>query len=69
MGLRMGARLPAEVGDFSRFDSPDKVLAYAGLSPFTCQSGQRNMDMPAWRNEAPDTCALPFTMPTKYICI
>jgi transposase len=30
----------AEVGDFSRFDSPDKVLAYAGLSPSTYQSGQ-----------------------------
>ena len=24
-----------EVGAFSRFDPPDKVLAYAGLSPFT----------------------------------
>ena len=30
----------AEVGDFSRFDSPDKLLAYAGLSPSTYQSGQ-----------------------------
>lgn len=35
MGLRMGAMILAEVGDFSRFDSPDKVLAYAGLSPST----------------------------------
>ena len=30
----------AEIGDFSRFDSPDKILAYAGFSPSTCQSGQ-----------------------------
>lgn len=36
----MGAMILAEVGDFSRFDSPDKVLAYAGLSPSTNQSGQ-----------------------------
>ncbi|MEN6567582.1 MAG: transposase [Veillonellales bacterium] len=28
------------MGDFSRFDSPDKILAYAGLSPSTYQSGQ-----------------------------
>ena len=37
---RMGAMILAEVGDFSRFESPDKVLAYAGLSPSTYQSGQ-----------------------------
>jgi len=35
IGTRMGAMILAEVGDFSRFDSPDKVLAYAGLSPST----------------------------------
>ena len=40
IGTRMGAMILAEVGDFSRFDSPDKVLAYAGLSPSTYQSGQ-----------------------------
>lgn len=40
IGFRMGAVILAEVGDFSRFDSPDKVLAYAGLSPSTYQSGQ-----------------------------
>ncbi|MCM0760628.1 IS110 family transposase [Sporomusa sphaeroides DSM 2875] len=40
ISTRMGAMILAEVGDFSRFDSPDKVLAYAGLSPSTYQSGQ-----------------------------
>ena len=40
IGLRMGAMILAEVGDFSNFDSPDKILAYAGLSPSTYQSGQ-----------------------------
>jgi transposase len=40
IGIRMGAVILAEVGDFSRFDSPDKILAYAGLSPSTYQSGQ-----------------------------
>ena len=42
MGYRMGAMILAEIGDFSRFDSPDKILAYAGLSPSVCQSGKLN---------------------------
>ena len=35
MGFRMAAMILAEVGDFTRFDSPDKLLAYAGMSPST----------------------------------
>lgn len=42
LGFRMGAMILAEVGDFSRFNSPDKLLAFAGLSPSTYQSGQLN---------------------------
>ena len=40
INYRMGAMNIAEIGDFNRFDSPDKSLAYAGLSPSTYQSGQ-----------------------------
>ena len=40
INYRMGAMIIAEIGDFCRFDSPDKILAYAGLSPSTYQSGQ-----------------------------
>ena len=40
MGVRMAAMILAEVGDFARFVSPDKLLAYAGMSPSTYQSGQ-----------------------------
>ena len=40
LGFRMAAMILAEVGDFTRFDSPDKLLAYAGMSPSTYQSGQ-----------------------------
>ncbi len=40
IGVRMGAMILAEIGDFSCFDSPDKILAYAGMSPSTYQSGQ-----------------------------
>lgn len=40
IGTRMAAMILAEVSDFSMFSSPDKILAYAGLSPSTYQSGQ-----------------------------
>lgn len=36
----MSAIIIAEIGDFSRFDSPNKILAYARFSPSTYQSGQ-----------------------------
>ena len=40
ISYRMGAMIIAEIGDFSKFDSPDKILAFAGMSPSTYQSGQ-----------------------------
>ena len=40
LGFRMSAMILAEVDDFTRFDSSDKLLAYAGMSPSTYQSGQ-----------------------------
>ena len=40
ISYRIGATILAEVGDFSLFSSPDKILAYAGCSPSTYQSGQ-----------------------------
>lgn len=35
ISYRLGAMILAEIGDFSNFDSPDKILSYAGLSPST----------------------------------
>ena len=40
MGYSMGAQIIAEIGDFKNFDSPDKILAFAGLSPSIYQSGK-----------------------------
>lgn len=40
IGQNLGALIIAEIGDFSRFESPDKILAFAGCSPSTYQSGQ-----------------------------
>lgn len=35
-----GAMILAEIGDITRFSSPDKLLAYAGMSPSIYQSGK-----------------------------
>lgn len=40
ISYRMGAMILSEIGDFNRFRSADKILAYAGMSPSTYQSGQ-----------------------------
>ena len=40
IGMIGAATILAEIGDFSNFESPDKILAYAGCSPSTYQSGK-----------------------------
>ena len=40
ISYRMGAMILAEMGDFTRFNYADQILAFAGLSPSTYQSGQ-----------------------------
>ena len=60
IGFRMAAMIFAEVGDFTRFDSPDKLLAYAGMSPSTYQSGQLKNSTHTWKSVALDTYATLF---------
>ena len=68
ISYRMGAMIIAEIGDFSRFDSPDKILAYAGLSPSTYQSGQ--LDSSHSRMEKRGSRYLRYALfnATKYVC-
>ena len=40
IGTNLAAVIESEIGDFQRFSSPDKILAFAGLSPTTYQSGK-----------------------------
>lgn len=40
ISFRIGSMILAEIGDFNRFDSPDKILAFAGMSPSIYQSGK-----------------------------
>ncbi len=69
MGLRMGAMIVAEVGDFSRFDSPDKVLAYAGLSPSIYQSGQLNNGYAHMEKRGSRYLRFAIYNAAKYVCI
>ena len=40
LGINTSAMILSEIGDFTKFDSPDKILAFAGVSPSTYQSGK-----------------------------
>lgn len=40
IGITTGASIIAEIGDISLFSSPDKIQAFAGISPSTYQSGK-----------------------------
>ena len=71
IGFRMGAMILAEIGDFSRFDSPDKILAYAGMSPSTYQSGQLSLSGTYSHMEKRGSKYLRYALynATKYVCL
>jgi transposase len=69
MGVRMGAMILAEVGDFSRFESPDKLLAYAGLSPSTYQSGQLKNCYAHMEKRGSRYLRYAIFNATKYVCL
>jgi transposase len=69
IGTRMGAMILAEIGDFSRFDSPDKVLAYAGLSPSTYQSGQYTSCHSHMEKRGSRYLRFAIFNATKYVCL
>ena len=71
IGYRMGAMILAEIGDFSRFDSPDKILAYAGMSPSTYQSGQLSLSGAYSHMEKRGSRYLRYAIynAAKYVCL
>ncbi len=68
MGFRMAAMILAEVGDFSRFDSPDKLLAFAGMSPSTYQSGQLTNCYAHMEKRGSRYLRFALYNATKYVC-
>lgn len=69
INYRMGAMIIAEVGDFNRFDSPDKILAYAGLSPSTYQSGQLDGCYSHMEKRGSRYLRYALFNATKFVCI
>ncbi len=68
INYRMGAMIIAEIGDFSRFDSPDKILAYAGLSPSTYQSGQLESSYSHMEKRGSRYLRYALFNATKFVC-
>lgn len=68
ISYRMGAMILAEIGDFSRFGSPDKILAYAGMSPSTYQSGQLESSYSHMEKRGSRYLRYALYNATKYVC-
>ena len=64
----MRAMIIAEIGDFSRFDSPDKILAYAGMSSSTYQSGQLDNCYSHMEKRGSRYLRYALYNATKYVC-
>ncbi len=68
IGKDMGAMIIAEIGDFNNFDSPDKILAFAGLSPSTYQSGQLTNCYAHMEKRGSRYLRYALFNATKYVC-
>ena len=59
----------AEAVDFSRFDSAGKLLAYAGMSPSTYQSGQLKNCYPHMEKRGSRYLRYALYNAAKYVCL
>ena len=69
ISYKMGAMIIAEIGDFSRFESPDKILAYAGMSPSTYQSGYLDNCHAHMEKRGSRYLRYALYNATKYVCL
>ena len=69
IGTNLAAMIIAEVGDFSRFDSPDQILAFSGMSPSTYQSGQLTNCYSHMEKRGSRYLRFALYNATKYVCI
>lgn len=68
ISYRMGAMILAELGDISRFNSPDQILAYAGMSPSTYQSGQLTSSYAHMEKRGSKYLRYALFNATKFVC-
>ena len=69
IGTRMGAMILAEIGDFHNFNSADKILAYAGMSPSTYQSGQLTSSYSHMEKRGSRYLRYAIFNATNYVCM
>ena len=69
INVRMGAMILAEIGDINRFSSPNKLLAYAGLSPTTYQSGHLQSAYAHMEKRGSKYLRYALFNAAKYVCI
>ncbi len=68
IGVNSAALILAEIGDFSNFSSPDKILAYAGCSPSTYQSGKLTNCYAHMEKRGSRYLRYALYNATKYVC-
>ena len=68
IGINMAAMIIAEIGDFDNFDNPDKILAFAGLSPSTYQSGKLNNCYAHMEKRGSHYLRYALFNATRYVC-
>lgn len=68
ISYRMGAMILSEIGSFSKFDSPDKILAFAGLSPSTYQSGKLDSSHSHMEKRGSRYLRYALFNATKFVC-
>ena len=68
ISYRMGAMILAEIGDFNRFENADQILAYAGLSPSTYQSGRLTSSHSRMEKRGSKYLRYALFNAAKYVC-
>ena len=68
IGYSTAASILAEIGAFSNFETPDKILAFAGMSPSTYQSGQLANCYAHMEKRGSKYLRFALYNATKYVC-
>lgn len=68
ISYRMAAIILAEIGDFMDFETPEKILAYAGMEPSIYQSGQMNSNHGRMVKRGSKYLRYALFNATKYVC-
>ena len=68
IGYPTAAAILAEIGDFSNFETSDKILAFAGMSPSTYQSGQLTNCYAHMEKRGSKYLRFALYNATKYVC-